>query len=142
SDTNAWRNKGFNPVLNERQQSPTANTQGSVMYRMLALKEAHPLPEETILPASFDFSLDRAEQCTTIEEMPAYEKKYPLWGMPYGLPGLSSDESQLLMRWIETGAQTTATPEPDARYQSAIADWEQLLNRDDLRSQLSARYIY
>src|SRR5690606_28870466 len=79
---------------------------------------------------------------TTIEEMPAYEKKYPLWGMPYGLPGLSSDESQLLMRWIETGAQTTATPEPDARYQSAIADWEQLLNRDDLRSQLSARYIY
>ncbi|TNF36691.1 MAG: 9-hexadecenoic acid cis-trans isomerase [Gammaproteobacteria bacterium] len=142
SNTGEWRDKGFSPVLNERQQSPAANTQGSVMYRMLALKEAHPLPQEAILPASFDFSLDRAEQCTTIEEMPAYEKKYPLWGMPYGLPGLSSDESQLLMRWIETGAQTTVTPEPDARYQAAIATWEALLNRDDLRSQVSARYIY
>ena len=41
--TNAgWRQKGFFPVLNERAQTPEANRDGGVMYRMLALKQEHP----------------------------------------------------------------------------------------------------
>ena len=39
-----WRDQGFFPVLNERQQTPQANLDSSVFYQMLALKKAHPLP--------------------------------------------------------------------------------------------------
>src|SRR5690606_39576011 len=98
------------PVLNEREQTADANREGSVMHRMLALKQKHPLPDQPILSDSFDFSLDRNQQCTTIEEFPRFEKKFPLWGMPYGLPGLDPQESRLMMRWIETGAASTPTP--------------------------------
>jgi hypothetical protein len=88
-----WRSKGFFPVLNEREQAPAANLAASVMYRALQLKQSHPLPETAILPGTFDFSLDREQQCPRIEEYDTFERKNPLWGMPFGLPGLSSASS-------------------------------------------------
>jgi hypothetical protein len=54
--------RGFSPVLNERAQTPAANLAASVMYRALQLKQSHPLPEASVLPATFDFSLDREQQ--------------------------------------------------------------------------------
>ena len=59
-NTHDWRSKKkpFSPVLNERDQTPEANLQGSVFYKMLEQKTSHPLPDTTILPEkSFDFSL-------------------------------------------------------------------------------------
>ena len=44
----AWRQRGFYPMLNERNQTPEANTQASVLARMLTLKQMHPLPEDKI----------------------------------------------------------------------------------------------
>ena len=43
-----WREKGFFPVLNERAQTPQANLSASVMHRMLALKQKHPLPADAL----------------------------------------------------------------------------------------------
>ena len=37
--TSQWRDKGFYPVLNEREQTPVANQQASVMLQMLNLKK-------------------------------------------------------------------------------------------------------
>src|SRR5688500_2228001 len=37
-----WRTKGFYPVLNERNATPDADREGSVLYRILRLKRAHP----------------------------------------------------------------------------------------------------
>ena len=63
-----WRGKGFDPVLNERTPSPENNLTASVLYRSLALKRAHPLPDVKVLPDSFDFSLERSQSCPNLGE--------------------------------------------------------------------------
>ena len=139
----AWRDKGFYPVLNERAPDAAANRDGSVMYRMLALKRAHGLPAGAVLSAKdFDLALDRAQQCPRIEEMDQFEEKYPLWGMPYGLPALSEREHDTLARWIEAGAPASAPAPLPAGHAARIAEWERFLNGDSLKAQLMSRYIY
>ena len=139
----AWRAKGFHPVLNERIPSAEANREASVLYRALRLKRAHPLPAGAILPADqFDVSLDRAQQCPAIEDMEGFEESHPLWGMPFGLPGLNEREYGVLARWIEAGAPYRE-PEPlSAAHAQRIAQWEAFLNADDLKTRLMSRYIY
>ncbi len=139
----AWRGKGFYPVLNERAMTPEANREASVLYRLLRLKRMHPLPAGAVLPGDrFDFSLDRAQQCPAIEEMDRFEQKFPQWGMPFGLPGLTDREYATLTRWIEAGAPyRDPAPLSDA-YRQRIADWERFLNGDSLKIQLMSRYIY
>ena len=137
-----WRERGFFPVLNERSQTSTANTQASVLARILTLKQQQPLPGSAILPKAFDFSLNREQSCPTIEEFDHFARSQPLAGMPYGLPALSSDEHQVLMNWLGRGA---AMPKPAALPADEVAEvakLEQWLNGDSLKMQLSARYIY
>ena len=142
--TNAgWRQKGFFPVLNERQQTPEANRDGGVMYRMLALKQMHPGPDSgAITNPDLDFSLDRTDTCTRAETFDDYASKHSERGMPFGMPPLAKTEHQTLARWLEAGAPyTPAEPLPDAAL-AQVADWERFLNGDSLREQLVARYIY
>ncbi len=137
-----WRARDFHPVLNERSQTPTANLSGSVLFRMLDLKYRHPLPDAKVLPASFDFSLNRDQQCATIEEFDGFERDYPQWGMPYGLPGLSDGEQATLVRWLKQGAPYEGpTPLPPAVVQK-VREWERFLNGDSLKEQLTSRYLY
>jgi hypothetical protein len=139
----AWRGRGFYPVLNERATDAAANREGSVMYRMLALKRAHGLPAGAVLPAKdFDFSLDRKLQCPQIEEMDQFEAKFPQWGMPYGMPALSEREHDTLARWIEAGAPYTGLAPLPAGHTERIAEWERFLNGDSLKAQLMSRYLY
>ncbi|MGF1793682.1 9-hexadecenoic acid cis-trans isomerase [Photobacterium profundum] len=140
--TTEWRNKGFSPVLNERLQSPEANTQAGVIARMLQLKQNHPLPNNEILNDSWDFSLDRDQQCPTIEEMSTYEENYPKWGMPYGLPQISSIENDVLMQWVSVGAPMTTVAPPSSSELEEVEKWETFLNRDSLKQQLTSRYIF
>ncbi|MCM2679721.1 fatty acid cis/trans isomerase [Echinimonas agarilytica] len=141
-DTEEWRNRGFNAVLNERIQTPVANTQVSVLARMLELKQKNPLPGHTILDDSWDFSLDRNQQCASIEEMTAYETNYPLWGMPYGLPKLSDSEYNIMMDWVRSGAPMSEAFAPSATELANVEKWEQFFNQSSLKHQLSSRYIY
>jgi hypothetical protein len=62
--------------------------------------------------------------------------------MPYALPGLAPDESQILMRWIEQGASYTARAALDPASERQRAIWEKFLNGDSLKQQLMSRYIY
>jgi hypothetical protein len=144
ADTNAnWRKKDFYPVLNERISDPEANRDGSVMYRMLALKRAHGLPAGAVLSGKdFDFSLDRSQQCPRIEEMDKFEERNPLWGMPYGMPALSVREHETITRWIEIGAPASVPKPLPAGHAARIAEWERFLNGDSLKAQLMSRYIY
>ncbi|QYJ79217.1 fatty acid cis/trans isomerase [Shewanella acanthi] len=137
-----WRDRGFYPVLNERAQTPTANTQASVIGRMLQLKQAHPLPDTKLLDNQFDLSLDRVQQCPTLEEMPSFEQQQPLAGMPYGLPALNAKEHHTLMQWLEAGAPLPSKKPLGSAFDVEIARWERFLNNDSLKAQLSARYIY
>lgn len=131
-----WRDKGFFPVLD-----PDSPERG-VLYRMLALKQAHPLPSRGPLPDGFDFSPDREQQCPRQENFDDFAQDYPLWGMPYGLPGLRPDEHRVMIEWLERGAPAPPhEPLPDHLERERRA-WEGFLNGDSLKQRLVARYIY
>lgn len=137
-----WRARGFFPVLNERQQTAKANLQASLTARMLSLKLQQPNPSDEELKAHFDFSLNRQQQCPTIEEFDRYAQNQPYAGMPFGLPALNAAEHSLLMDWLAQGAYLPADPVLTAEQQAAVKALESWLNTDDLKTQLSARYIY
>ncbi|MUK67363.1 fatty acid cis/trans isomerase [Aliivibrio fischeri] len=139
--TQEWRDIGFSPVLNEREQNEVANTEAGVMARMLTLKQTNPLAKETQL-TGYDFSIDRDQQCPTIEEMSDYESQYPSWGMPYGMPELSNSEHDLLMNWLEQGAHMSdIAPLSDSDIAN-VEKWETFFNGNSLKEQLTARYLY
>ncbi|MDY0005209.1 MAG: fatty acid cis/trans isomerase [Spongiibacteraceae bacterium] len=135
-----WRQRGFFPVLNER--SAAADLHGSVLARMLALKQAHPLPDQAVLPDSFDFSLDRNQQCPRVEEFDSYARDYPLWGMPYGLPALSDAEHRQLVDWLAKGAPGPRPLALSPAERAELARWEEFLNQPDNKARLMSRYIY
>ena len=137
-----WRERGFHPVLNERRPTARTDLAGSVLFRMLDLKRRHPLPDTAVLPATFDFSLNRDQQCATIEEFDRFERDYPQWGMPYGLPGLSDAEHATLRRWLEQGAPYEGPPPLPPAVEQQVREWEQFLNGDSLKQQLTSRYLY
>jgi len=70
----AWREKDFHPVLNERDQTEQVNLENSVLNRILELKKEHPQPQTELLPDTFDISLARKQQCTTAEDFSEYKK--------------------------------------------------------------------
>ncbi|HSB97519.1 MAG TPA: fatty acid cis/trans isomerase, partial [Spongiibacteraceae bacterium] len=136
-----WRQKDFYPVLDEYQQASTSLT-GSTLYRMLELKREHPIIGNEPLPPSFDFSLDRDQQCTRVETFDSFARNYPQWGMPYGMPAIEENNFQTIKRWLETGARVIAPPAPDGGVLDEVQRWEKFLNGDSLQQQLMSRYIY
>ena len=141
-DSPDWRERGFYPVLNEREQTPSANTQASVLAKMLMLKQQHPLPDDKLLDERFDVSIDRSQQCPTIAEFDGYAKSQALGGMPYALPELTGEEHNILMSWIDSGAYLPARAPLSEAQETAVNSLEDFLNADNLKVQLSARYIY
>lgn len=140
--TAGWRELGFFPVLNERRNDPEANLAGSTLAQMLQLKQDHPLPDQPILPDSFDLALDRNQQCVKVEQFEDFRRDYPLWGMPYGLPALPAKERKLLLQWVQEGAPYRA-PVPIAPVlERHIQAWERFLNQDSPKAQLMSRYLY
>ena len=131
-----WRDKGFFPVLDE--EDPREGT----LYRMLQLKQAHPMATEGPIAEGFDFSLYRDQQCVKPGEFDAYASKFPLWGMPYGFPGLNADEHEVMTSWLQQGAPRVAKPLLDDALRQQIAAWETFLNGQDNQSRLMARYVY
>jgi hypothetical protein len=140
--TREWRAKGFFPVLNERTQVRENHTQASVLYRLLALKQEHPLPNVEVLDEQFSFGLDRPESCPRLDEMDAYEKTHPQWGMPYGLPALTEKEHNVLTQWLQAGGAMTLRPALSKALTQQVEAWETFLNGDSLKQQLASRYIY
>lgn len=139
--TQEWRDADFHPVLNERMQNSTANLDAGLVARMLIQKENHPLPDQKQLEG-FDFAVDRDQQCPTIEEYAQYERDYPTWGMPYGMPNLDKGEYATLMSWLENGAIMNAHIPLTEDEQALVDIYESFLNKSARKSQLSARYIY
>ena len=137
-----WRERGFFPVLNERANTLEANRAAGVMHRLLTLKDQHPLPAGPQLPESFSLSLGRDQFCPLPENINQYVERHPLWGMPYALPGLSNNEQQTLLTWLEQGATYTARQAVPAVVRERIKHWEEFLNGDSLKQQLVSRYLY
>ena len=137
-----WRQQDFFAVLNERTPSPDNNLAASLLYRMLALKKAHPLPADKVLSSEFNFSLDRAQSCPSLGEYETYERRHPLGGMPYGLPALNERELGVLTRWIAAGSPNDAPLPVPHGVTRQVDDWERFLNGDSRKEQLMSRYLY
>ena len=140
-DTAEWRDKGYFPVLNERDQTPEANLEGSLLFQMLKLKARHPLPKQAILD-DFDFSPSREQQCPTIEEFAAYKEDYPQRGMPFGMPALSNHEFAKIQLWLAEGAKVAPHAPLDDSYVNEVRNWEIFFNGKSLKEQLFSRYAY
>ena len=137
-----WRDLGFHPVLNERDQVPVAQLENSLLNLMLQMKKDNPLPSSDLLPESFDIRLDRDYICTTAEDFGAFKKKYPLWGMPYALPGLTDTERETIVAWLRQGARITAQPPISDKAARVIGRWEMFLNGRAPKERLMSRYLY
>lgn len=142
ASTEAWREKNFHPVMNERDQTHQTNLDASVLFQILELKKKNPLPSDKLLDESFRLGLTDKRECAKIEAFDEYANDYPLWGMPYGMPGLTNDESSVLEDWLADGAPLPELKPLSKEHQSRIDDWETFLNGDSLKQQLASRYIY
>jgi len=138
----AWRKKQFFPVVQEPAQPTEDAPHAGVLVRALALKRAHPLPSQPLLPETFDLSLDREQQCPTDSQFDSFAAKYPLWGMPYGLPSIPDQEHQTLMRWIGQGTPYREPNPVSPAFSAQVEEWEAFLNGDSLKHQLMSRYLY
>ena len=137
-----WRELGFHPVLNERDQVPVAQLENSLLNLMLQLKKDNPLPQGDLLPESFDIGLDHNYICTTVDDFEAYRKKYPLWGMPYALPALADKERETLVAWLRQGARVEPKPSMSAKASQVVGRWEKFLNGTSPKERLMSRYLY
>jgi len=137
-----WREIGFHPVLNERDQTPAANLENSVVNLMLQLKKDNPLPTTDLLPETFDIRLNRDYICTTAEDFEAFKTKYPLWGMPYALPGLTDGERETIVDWLRQGARIAPQAPLSDQAARVIGQWEEFLNGASLKEQLMSRYVF
>ena len=140
ADSSEWRSRSFHAVLNER--SGQDNINGSVLAQMLLLKSQNPNPVSKTLPDTFDFSLDRVQQCSEIETFSNFSQKNPLWGMPFGLPGLSVPETTTLLDWIKQGAPREKKSQLNPGIAKQVEETELWLNRDSFKARLVSRYIY
>ncbi|MGC1864317.1 MAG: fatty acid cis/trans isomerase [Methylocystis sp.] len=137
-----WRKRGFSPVLNEYKNTPEQNRSASLIYRVLALKQADPQPTTGLAPDVLDFGLDRKQSSPKIEIFDLYEKTHPIAGMPFGLPGIDPADQEQIIRWIEQGAPDEGPTRLSAREEAEIAAWERFLNGDSLKERLMSRYLY
>ncbi|MEY4579250.1 MAG: hypothetical protein RL701_3953 [Pseudomonadota bacterium] len=133
-----WRAKDFHAVLPE---APLLEAKHSVLLQMLELKRAHPL-EPAVDFSQFTFELDRKTVCIKDGEIADFTKEHPLWGMPYALPGLESNEHMALQHWVEAGAPKPPEPQLPAAVVHSLEDWEAYLNETPNKRRLIARYVY
>lgn len=137
-----WRELKFHPVLNERDQTVEANKETSVMYKMLELKRDNPQPTTELLPPAFDLTLDKENICTSAEDFADFKEKYPMWGMPYALPGMTAKEHDIVSKWIEQGSKITPRPASSPESMETVNKWEVFFNGASLKERLMTRYIY
>lgn len=140
--TAGWRVRGFSPVVPEQADASEADRRAGVLARILDLKKQHPFPAGKVLPETFDFSLNRVQQCPRVEDFDSFATRFPLWGMPFGLPPLSDSEDRTLTAWLVAGTPTVEPAPLSPSLAQEVKYWEQLFNGNSLKQQLAARYLY
>lgn len=130
-----WRKKGFLSVIEGGDKS--------LMAKMLELGRTHTMTPHKPVPKELDLGVDRKCECPDQKEFDAWAAKHPQEGMPLAVAPLPEADYQTLRRWLKEGAPIDAEPEPvTAREAQVIEAWEGLLNRDETRARLVARYLY
>ncbi|MCX6117423.1 MAG: fatty acid cis/trans isomerase [Proteobacteria bacterium] len=146
-----WRTHKFWSVTAPFKDSST------LLEQMLDLKTRNPQAKITSLP---EIVTKESDMCPHPESKAEFVKHYEgkslilrnskaAYGMPYGLPGLSSDEQKAFTEWIAAKTPGPSDEELKLRKEpvdpavvAQISEWEDLLNEKDIKKQLTARYIY
>lgn len=137
--TEQWRQKGFYSVTQGQDQSYDE----SIMYLFLDHKRLSPKVEGNYYPEADDLTCSENKS-----EVKKYLKKHPNNGMPFGFPPLKNEEFNTIVGWLSQGARGP-TPEqqevlksiPDSD-QKMIDLWESVLNNQNPKYQMTARYLY
>ncbi|ADE15975.1 fatty acid cistrans isomerase [Nitrosococcus halophilus Nc 4] len=138
NSTAGWRDKGFFSVIDG-----TEGPETSLLYRMLLLGRSQSFEPNSKLPEDIKLGLKRENVCPTSEEFNDYAKHHPYEGMPLATTGLTDEELTTIRRWLQAGApQEPPKINLSEAEQSAINQWEALLNKKDNRSRLVARWLY
>ncbi len=139
----AWRAKGFYPVLPVAAAEGANKVQVSLLQGMVELGHQHPVMPDQKLPKDLALGRTRQNQCPRADEFEHYAKKHEGEGMPLGVTGLSEPEYQKLSTWLAQGAVVEPEDEqPLATEDAQIKKWEAWLNRPGEREQLVARYLF
>ncbi|MFW2372134.1 MAG: fatty acid cis/trans isomerase, partial [Gammaproteobacteria bacterium] len=137
-----WRAKGFHSVLNEKENDPANNLRHSVLYNMLRLKQLKPQPRVGMIDDSFDLSLYRDQTCPGNDKFDQYAEKFPMQGMPFGMPNLSDKEYHILVKWISQGLPDDSNVNLPLSTEQQIKKWETFFNKSDIKHKLVSRYLY
>ena len=136
--TAQWREKGFYSVLDS-----AYGMRGSLLFKMLSLGHEYDFPANQKLPKKIQLGIGRENTCPNPEEFADYADEHPMEGMPLAVTGLTDKEFDTLKRWMKNGAPIEAEPViVSASEQQQINAWEALLNQEDPRHQLVARWLY
>ena len=131
-----WRKIGFFSVIE--------GGRDSILGKLLALGHANPVTPDAQFPA--DFKIDQMERKKYLPnpyEIDGYVAQFPKQGMPFAVSGLTDEEYEKTMSWLEDGAPIDyEAPKPTANELAQIRKWEDFLNADDKPSKLVARYIF
>jgi len=137
-----WRAMGFYSALDDEPPVAPAAARQGLMLKLLVQKQQHPQPGTMPLGPDYDVAIDRKQQCPSPDEYARFARKFPQWGMPYGLPGLADGEFATLTGWLARGAPYRAPAPPDAAALREMAAWEDFLNGESPKERLMSRYLY
>jgi hypothetical protein len=128
-----WRGKGFTSVLDSMNESNE-----SIMMQYLFQKNKNPLNIGKYSPEKDELTCVKDK-----DELTDFFDENPHKGMPYGFPALKKDEYNLLMTWLKQGSidDTQKDIRTDIEKEQ-IKKFEQFFNNQDIKHQVSARYIY
>ncbi|MEA1916292.1 MAG: fatty acid cis/trans isomerase, partial [Campylobacterota bacterium] len=138
NSTSQWRKKSFFSVLENKK----AQQNSSILMQLLTLKNSNPLIEG-------EYNSDTDLSCPNNSiDMFKYTTLNSHKGMPFGLPAISEDEYNKLASWVYQGqsgytqVQTEKIKNISKEVKKELRAFEQFLNKDDAKHQMSARYIY
>jgi hypothetical protein len=123
-----WQELGFYSVLQEFKNNQ------NIVTTLLEQKQNFPQNIGDYAPEEDKLTCSKNQQ-----ELEKYLSKNPYHGMPYGFPALDMDEHEKLTKWFKSDIENN--PASYTLPKDAIS-FEKFLNTDDIKHQVSARYIY
>ncbi len=123
-----WEKLGFYSILKNYDNN-------NIMSKLLEHKQQNPKNIGKYAPETDDLTCSK-----DMDELDKYLKKNPNHGMPYGFPPISKTEHKLLTTWLK-GDIIDDRKEPKTK-SKLIKEFEEFLNNQDIKYQVTARYIY
>jgi hypothetical protein len=130
-----WRAKfGFFPVI-APSSAGLGDPAASLLFRAVQQRRE--------APGGGPFDVGGVQLCPkTLDALNFELRLRPERGMPFGFPPLNDTELSTLKRWLEHGAPGAPAATERTDTSAEILSWEAFLNASDLKTRISARYLF